>query len=73
VAVMLAGALIGATLIRHTQAYYPLAIALAVIVIGALASRILGRPNAEWVHPPGPVPASVSNTPPHPVETGGQR
>jgi uncharacterized membrane protein YoaK (UPF0700 family) len=73
VGVMLAGALLGAVLIRHAQAYYPLAIALAVTIIGALTSRILGQPNAGWVHPAGPAPAPVSDTPPHPVATGGKR
>ena len=53
VAAMLAGALLGAALIRHAQAYDPLVIALATIVAGAAASRLLGRSDPEWVRPQG--------------------
>jgi uncharacterized membrane protein YoaK (UPF0700 family) len=52
VIVMLAGALIGAALIRHAQAYDPLIIALAAALIGAAASRQLGRTGPAWVHTP---------------------
>ena len=50
VAVMLAGALIGAALIRHAQASDPLIIALAAVVTGSAASRQLGRTDPAWVH-----------------------
>jgi uncharacterized membrane protein YoaK (UPF0700 family) len=49
VAAMLAGAFAGAVLIRHTQASYPLAIALAVIIAGAASTYLLGKPNPAWV------------------------
>ena len=52
VATMLAGALIGALLVRHAPIWYPLAIALVTIVSGALASHILGRGDPAWVHAP---------------------
>jgi hypothetical protein len=48
---MLAGALLGAVLIRHAQAYDPLVIALATIVTGAAASHLLGRSDPAWVRP----------------------
>lgn len=51
VAAMLAGALIGAVLIRHTEVFIPLAIALATIVAGALVSYWSGRSDAAWLHP----------------------
>jgi uncharacterized membrane protein YoaK (UPF0700 family) len=49
VATMLAGALIGALLVRHAPIFYPLAIALVTIAVGALASRILGKADPPWV------------------------
>jgi hypothetical protein len=49
---MLAGALLGAVLIRHAQAYDALAIALAVIGLGAVVSYLTGRTDPAWVHPP---------------------
>jgi uncharacterized membrane protein YoaK (UPF0700 family) len=52
VATMLAGALIGALLVRHAPIWYPLAIALVTITFGALASHILGRRDPAWVHAP---------------------
>jgi uncharacterized membrane protein YoaK (UPF0700 family) len=52
VATMLAGALIGALLVRHAPIWYPLAIALVTIVSGALASHILGRGDPAWVRAP---------------------
>jgi uncharacterized membrane protein YoaK (UPF0700 family) len=65
IAAMLAGALLGAVLIRHTQPYPPLAIALAVIVVGAAVSRVLGKSNPDWVHGPGPAaPASAATSSP---------
>ncbi|HEY2279099.1 MAG TPA: YoaK family protein [Streptosporangiaceae bacterium] len=51
IAAMLAGAVIGAALIRHTQAFIPLAIALATIAIGAAVSHVAGRSDAPWLHP----------------------
>jgi uncharacterized membrane protein YoaK (UPF0700 family) len=53
VVTMLAGALIGATLVLHTHIYYPLIIALAAIVAGAAVSRRLGQQDPAWVRPPG--------------------
>jgi len=53
IATMLAGAFLGAVLIRHTQAYYPLVIALAVIIAGAAATYRLGKSGPAWVHAPG--------------------
>jgi uncharacterized membrane protein YoaK (UPF0700 family) len=52
VAIMLAGAVIGATLVRHAPISYPLAIALVMIALGAVTSRILGRLDPAWVHAP---------------------
>jgi uncharacterized membrane protein YoaK (UPF0700 family) len=54
VVTMLAGALLGAALIRHAQAYEALIIALVVIIAGAAVTFILGRPDPAWVHAPGP-------------------
>jgi uncharacterized membrane protein YoaK (UPF0700 family) len=51
IAAMLAGAVIGAVLIRHTQAFIPLAIALATIITGAAVSHLAGRLDAPWLHP----------------------
>ncbi len=62
---MLVGALIGAVLIRHAQAYDPLAIALATIITGAVVSRLLGRSDPPWVRttpPPSPVPSPTTST-----------
>ena len=53
VAAMLAGALLGAVLIRHAQACGPLVIALATIITGAAVSRLLGRSDPAWVRPQG--------------------
>ncbi len=54
VVTMLAGAFIGAVLIRHAQVYDPLAIALAVIILGAAATYTRGKPDPAWVRPQGP-------------------
>ncbi|HXP56074.1 MAG TPA: YoaK family protein [Streptosporangiaceae bacterium] len=51
IAAMLAGALVGAVLIRHTEVFIPLAIALATIIAGALVSHWSGRSDAAWLHP----------------------
>jgi hypothetical protein len=50
---VLAGALLGAALIRHAQAYDPLVIALATITTGVAVSRLLGRSDPAWVRPQG--------------------
>jgi uncharacterized membrane protein YoaK (UPF0700 family) len=50
---MLAGALIGAVLVRHAQAYDPLVIALATIISGAAVSHLTGRADPGWVHAHG--------------------
>jgi uncharacterized membrane protein YoaK (UPF0700 family) len=60
VVTMLAGAFLGAVLIRHAQAYDPLLIALAVIVPGAATTYVLGKPEPAWVRGPGPAPASTA-------------
>jgi uncharacterized membrane protein YoaK (UPF0700 family) len=52
VVTMLIGAIIGAVLVRHAPIFYPLAIAFVVIALGAVTSRILGRPDPAWVHAP---------------------
>ena len=65
VAAMLAGAFLGAALIRHAQAYYPLVIALVTIVAGAAVSGLLGRSDPPWVHPQPqhpPVPSPTTGT-----------
>jgi uncharacterized membrane protein YoaK (UPF0700 family) len=50
---MLVGAFIGAALIRHAQAYYPLLMAAVVIILGAAVSFMLGKPDPGWVHAKG--------------------
>jgi uncharacterized membrane protein YoaK (UPF0700 family) len=62
IAAMLVGALLGAALIRHTQAYYPLLIALPVIILGAAATYTLGKADPAWVRAPGSQPPSRSET-----------
>ncbi|HXW45848.1 MAG TPA: YoaK family protein [Streptosporangiaceae bacterium] len=54
VASMLAGALVGAALVLHAEIYYPLAIALAVVLAGGMVTRRLGKPDPEWTRPAGP-------------------
>jgi uncharacterized membrane protein YoaK (UPF0700 family) len=51
IAAMLAGALVGAVLIRHTEAFIPLAIALVTIIAGATVSYRSGRSDSAWLHP----------------------
>jgi len=51
---MLAGAFIGAVLIRHAQDYDSLVIALAVIIVGAAATYTLGKRDPGWVRAQGP-------------------
>ena len=53
VVIMLAGALIGAVLVRHAPIFYPLAIALVTIALGAVTSRTLGKADPEWVRAAG--------------------
>ncbi len=48
IAAVLGGAVLGATLIRHAQAYDPLVIALAIIATGAAVSYLLGRSDPPW-------------------------
>ncbi len=50
VAAMLAGAAVGAVLIRQAEAFIPLAIALATIIAGAAVSYLAGRSDPAWVH-----------------------
>jgi uncharacterized membrane protein YoaK (UPF0700 family) len=52
VATMLTGAVIGAVLVRHAAIWYPLAIALVTIAIGAVTSHILGKSDPTWVRAP---------------------
>ena len=52
VVTMLAGALIGALLVGHAQAYYPLLIAFALTTAGALTTWVLGRADPAWVRAP---------------------
>jgi uncharacterized membrane protein YoaK (UPF0700 family) len=49
VATMLAGALVGAVLVRHAPIFYPLAIALITVVLGSVTSHVLGRSAPAWV------------------------
>jgi uncharacterized membrane protein YoaK (UPF0700 family) len=51
IAAMLAGALLGAVLIRHAEAFIPLAIALVTIAAGAAVSYRAGRSDSPWLHP----------------------
>jgi uncharacterized membrane protein YoaK (UPF0700 family) len=53
VATMLAGAVVGAALIRHAQAWWPLLIALAVIIAGAAATYAMGKKDPAWVRAAG--------------------
>jgi uncharacterized membrane protein YoaK (UPF0700 family) len=62
IAAMLAGAVLGAALIRHTQAYYPLLIALPVIILGAAATYTLGKADPAWVRAQGSQPPPRSET-----------
>ena len=50
---MLAGALVGAILIRHAQVYDPIVVALVTIVAGAAVSWQLGRSDPDWVRKQG--------------------
>jgi uncharacterized membrane protein YoaK (UPF0700 family) len=49
VGIMLAGAVVGATLIMHTLIPYPLLIALIVTVAVAVSAGILGKSDPAWV------------------------
>jgi uncharacterized membrane protein YoaK (UPF0700 family) len=48
VATMLIGALAGAALVLHARSFLALAIALAVVLVGALASFTLRKQDREW-------------------------
>jgi len=50
---MLAGALAGAALVLHARIYYPLVIALVVILAGAVLTYRLGHPEPAWVRKSG--------------------
>ena len=52
IAAMLAGALIGAELVLHVQTTYPLVIALIAVGLGAVTTRVLGKPDPAWVRAP---------------------
>jgi uncharacterized membrane protein YoaK (UPF0700 family) len=56
VATMLVGAIIGAALVLHAQIWWPLLIALVVIIAGAVATYTLGKPGPSWVSPKGGQP-----------------
>ena len=49
IATMLAGAVVGAVLVRQAQVYDPLIIALVTIITGAAVSHLTGRGNPDWV------------------------
>ena len=49
VGTMLAGAVLGATLVVHSNIAYPLLIALAATIAVATAAGVLGRSNPAWV------------------------
>jgi uncharacterized membrane protein YoaK (UPF0700 family) len=51
IATMLVGALVGATLIIHTNIYWPLVIAFVAIVFVATIAHVLGRSSPTWVRP----------------------
>ena len=53
VATMLVGAIVGAVLIRHAQDWWPVLIALAVIIAGAAATYRLGKLDPAWVRTSG--------------------
>jgi uncharacterized membrane protein YoaK (UPF0700 family) len=48
---MLAGGLVGAALVLHAEIYYPLAIALAAVLAGGIATRQLGKADPAWTRP----------------------
>ena len=50
---MLAGALAGAALVLHVKIYYPLVIALVLILAGAATTYLLGHPEPAWVRKSG--------------------
>ena len=53
VATMLVGAIVGAVLVRHAPIWWPLLIALVVIIAGAAATYTLGKPDPAWVKASG--------------------
>jgi hypothetical protein len=70
---MLAGAFLGAVLIRHTQACYPLVIALVVIIAGAAATYRLGKSGPAWIHAPAGRAGSTWAPLPGPVPVAPRR
>jgi uncharacterized membrane protein YoaK (UPF0700 family) len=48
-AAMLAGAVVGATFVVHSHIYFPLVIALIVMAVISVTTRVLGTPDAPWV------------------------
>ena len=51
IAAMLAGALAGAALVLHARIWYPLLIALVLVLAGAVATYWLGRDKPGWITP----------------------
>ena len=47
---MLAGAVVGATLVLHAPIVYPLAIALGVTVVAAGTFGVLASSGGDWLH-----------------------
>jgi uncharacterized membrane protein YoaK (UPF0700 family) len=48
---MFVGALVGATFVLHVALVFPLVTALVILVVVAVAARVLGAADAAWVHP----------------------
>lgn len=73
IAAMLVGALIGVTLVLHTQIWYPLLIAFVLVLGGAVTTYQLGKSEPAWVRGPVPQPprqaAPTSGAPPGPPPT----
>ena len=64
VATMLVGAIVGAVLVRHAQIWWPLLIALVVIIAGAAATYTLGKRDPAWVRASGGgVPVASGDAP----------
>ena len=68
VVTMLAGAFLGAALIRHAQAYDPLVIALAVIILGAAATHAARKAGSGLGTRTARTPGGRTN--PRPVQIG---
>jgi uncharacterized membrane protein YoaK (UPF0700 family) len=50
VVTMFAGAVVGALCIVHSQQVYPLAIALILVAVVAMSTRVLGAAHPAWAH-----------------------